>query len=403
MPWDNNGGNDKGPWGQAPKGEQNGGNKRPQGEKDPIEEAIKKLQEQLKKLIGDGRKGGRFPGGPATPKKAFIIAVIGLVFAVWLSSGIYTVDTTEQAIVLRLGKYARTTGAGLSYHIPSPIEEVKKLSVTDRYSTEIGAGSDIDSTAARPSRRGGAIAPQASNKEILMLTGDENMIDVSFEVQWQIADAQKFIFNVEDPRGTIRDAAESAMREVIGTTPLNEILSEGRTAVQLQTKELLQQILDSYGIGVTIEEVNMRAVPPKSSIRVNSMTTDENGNNKDEMITTTVDEAFKDVQAALINKEESINSAIARSNELIPQARGNAQKLLQEAQGYKEQVIANAQGQAARFTSVYNEYKNSKSVTKKRIYLETMEDVLNGMDKIILDSKSGTVPYLPLNEIGKKQ
>jgi membrane protease subunit HflK len=405
MPWDNNnqGGNGKGPWGQAPKGD-NSGDKKPSSQaENPVDEFIRKLQEQMKELFnkrkGGGGKGPIFKGDD-NGTKVLIAAAIGILLVLWLFTGIYTVNTKEEAVVLRFGKYVRTASAGMNYHLPTPFENVIKLRVKDRYRTEIGSGTDND-VSLKPSKRGSA--PADDHREILMLTGDENILDVNFEVQWQIADAKKFLFNVDDAQKTVRFAAESAMREIIGTTALNEILSDGRTAVQLQTKELLQKILDSYDIGIKIEEVNMRGVPPRNSIKVNSITTDENGNMKNELITTTVDEAFKDVQAALINKEESINTAIARSNELIPQARGNAQEILQEAQGYKEKVIAKAQGDAQRFVSVYNEYKKAKDVTKIRIYLETMEDILSGMDKIIVDPKGGTVPYLPLNELVKKK
>jgi membrane protease subunit HflK len=404
MPWDNDnkGGNDKGPWGQASKGANSGDKKPPFSKDEPLDEIIRKAQERLKNIFGNNKNGGKPPFNKySLNNKAVAMVAVMVIGGLWLASGIYTVNTKEQGVVLRFGEYVRTSGAGLKYHLPAPIEQVIKLRVTDRYRTEIGSNSDSEPPV-RSSRRNAPVA--SSPKEILMLTGDENIIDVTFEVQWQIVDAHKFLFNVEDQQKTVRDAAESAMREVIGTTPLNSILSDGRTVVQLQTKELLQKILDFYDIGVKIEEVNMRGVPPQSSIMVNSITTDEQGNMKNEVITTTVDQAFKDVQAALINKEESINSAIARSNELIPQARGNAQKLLQDAQGYKEKVIAKAEGEAQRFTSVYNEYKKAKDVTKSRMYFEAMEEVLDGMDKVLVDAKgSGAVPYLPLSEVGKKQ
>jgi membrane protease subunit HflK len=408
MPWDNDnqGGNGKGPWGQAPKGDNSNDKKQPSGPENPIDEIIRKIQDQLKEILSKGMGGKKGPGFKSGGgNNSFIIAIVaGIIATLWLSSGVYTVNTKEEAVILRFGKYVRTAGAGMNYHLPAPIENIVKLRVKDRYRTEIGSSSEAGDPSIKVARRGVINPATAEHKEILMLTGDENIIDVNFEVQWQIADARKFLFNVDDAQKTVRYAAESAMREIIGTTALNEILSDGRTAVQLQTKELLQKILDSYDIGIKIEEVNMRGVPPRNSIKVNSITTDENGNMKNELITTTVDEAFKDVQAALINKEESINTAIARSNELIPQARGNAQEVLQEAQGYKEKVVAKAQGEAQRFVSVYNEYRKAKDVTKNRIYLETMEEILSGMDKIILDQKgSGTVPYLPLSELGKKK
>lgn len=395
MPWDDDNQNNKGPWGQNPNGGKPRNNKPiPEG-KDELDELFKKGQEQMRKMFSGGGGG---VGGPKGSNPAVIGLIVAIVFVFWLASGVYTVNTKEEGVVLRFGEYIRTTQPGLRYHLPTPIEKVIKLRVTDRYRTEIGYRvSEVSNR--RSSRRGGDV-----NREILMLTGDENIVDVNFEVQWQISNAEKFLFNVYDPQTTVRDAAESAMREIIGTTPLKNILSEGRTVVQLETKELLQSVLDSYDIGIQIEEINMRGVPPKSSIRVDSITTDEEGNIVNQMITTTVDEAFKDVQAAIINKEETINSAIARSNEIIPQARGHAQKILQEAKGYKEKTIARAVGEASRFTAVYNEYRKAKNVTRKRIYLETMEEILSGMDKIVLDSKgsNGVVPYLPLNELNKK-
>ncbi len=398
------GGNNGGPWGNGPwkKGPEKANN-RPEGSKDDsLDDIIKKSQEHLRKIFsnGGGRGGNNGKGsknfGGNLDQNGLIFILLIASFFMWMVSGIYTVNTKEEGIVLRFGKYVRTSEPGINYHWPSPIEKVIKLSVTERYRTEIGYNSE--SGVRKISRDA-----NPDNRAILMLTGDENIVDVNFEVQWQISDARKFQFNVYDQQKTVRDAAESAMREVIGTTPLNDILSEGRSVVQLKTKELLQSTLDSYDMGVKIEEINMRGIPPQNSIHVENITVDENGEAKTEVITTTVDEAFKDVQAAITNKEETINTAIARSNEIIPQARGVAQKLIQDAQGYKEKVIARAEGDANRFLAVYNEYKKSQSVIKRRMYLETMEEILGGMDKTILDAKAsnGVVPYLPLKELNK--
>jgi membrane protease subunit HflK len=411
MPWDGDNQNDKGPWGQPPKGKSPQNNRPTPNQPDDIDEIIRKSQEKIKEIFSGVKKGGGGSGGdgkgnggdfsPVAPFKVF--AIVGVLLAgLWLASGFYTVNPKEVGVVLRFGKYVRTTKPGVNYHLPTPIEYVIKLQFTDRYRTQIGNNSN-ESNGSAPRRRRGDVET-TSRKEILMLTGDENIVSVEFvEIQWQIDDPEKFLFQVYDPEKTVRDTAESAMREVVGTTPLREILSDGRGKVQLDTKALLQSVLDSYGSGIKIEEINMSAVPPKTSIVVDNITTDDSGEMKAEKITTTVDEAFKDVQAAIINKEESINSAKARSNELIPQARGGAEQLLQQAEGYKQQVIAKAEGEAKRFISVYDEYKNAKDVTKRRIYLETMEEILKGMDKIVLDSKGGVVPYLPLNELNSKR
>lgn len=408
MSWDEKGnGNDKNPWGQPSKGNDNQAPKEPHAGND-IDNLVLQIQKKIESLLNKsnnegGNGGGKRGGGPSNPfagkfgNNILIVAVVAIVFVLWALSGIYVVDTKEAGVVMRFGKYVRTSTPGLNYHLPAPIENVIKISVTDRYRTEIGARPEK----ARSTR---TKSEPKSGDELLMLTGDENLIDVTFEVQWQIDNAKKFLFNVYDPQLTVRNAAESAMREMIGTTPLNEILSEGRSNVQLGAKELLQNILDSYDAGIHIETINMRGVPPTSTIRVENIVTGDDGEIKSEAITTTVDQAFKDVQAAIINKEETINMAKARSNEVIPEARGQAEKLIQDAQGYREKVVAEAQGDANRFNSIYREYVKSKDVTKRRMYLETMEQIMDGMDKIITDGKnSGVVPYLPLKELGNKQ
>lgn len=406
MPWDEkgNGGKNNGPWGQQPQGNDNG-NPKPNQQPNPdvekfIRDAQKKVQEIFKgKGNGggndSGNKGGQFSKDQGL---IFIIAAIAIIaFVLWLLSGVYTVNTKEAGVVLRFGAYARTSTPGLNYHLPAPIETVIKISVTDRYRTEIG-------TRPEKTKQTRSKGESKASEELLMLTGDENLVDVNFEVQWQIDNAEKFLFNVYDPQSTVRNAAESAMREMIGTTPLNDILSEGRSILQQKTKESLQATLDSYNSGIRIETINMRGVPPNNAIKVDNIITGEDGEMRSEVINTTVDEAFKDVQAAIINKEEIINMAIARSNEVIPEARGQGQKLIQDAQGYKEQVIAKAEGEANRFNSIYKEYIKSKDVTKKRMYLETMEQILEGVDKIIMDGKNnGALPYLPLKELGGKQ
>ncbi|MDB2415269.1 protease modulator HflK [Rickettsiales bacterium] len=408
MSWDDNekGGGNKSPWGNRP----NGG--RQQSNEPDIDEFIRKGQEKIQSIFSGG--GGKNDNG--LPQKNVIFILISIAAILWLASGIYTVNTKEEGVVLRFGEYTRTTKPGLNYHLPSPIEKVIKVRVTDRYTTEIGNASRFD----RRTRR------DQGSKELLMLTGDENIVSVNAEVQWEIANARKFLFNVSDPVDTLKDAAESSMREIIGTTSINSILANqvinssdqneleasgsGREAVQLNAKKLLQSILDSYDSGIDVKEVNMKALPPSASISIKvfsrnddgSIRYDENNNPVMENVVTTVEKAFKDVQAANAERQDLINKASARSNELIPEARGEAEKILQEAEGYKSEVVAKAEGEAKRFLSVYNEYKNAKDVTKRRIYLETMEQVLNEKDIIILDTgKNGVLPYLPLNELKK--
>ena len=407
MPWDDDNHNDKGPWGQTP------GGKKPQNNRpnssgqqpDDIDEIIRKSQEKIKNIFGGGgggNRGGRgnkgSDGMPPINSNKILTTIIAIVALLWLGSGIYTVNTKEVGVVLRFGEFVGTTKPGINYHMPFPVERVIKLKVTDRYRTQIGNNSN------NGERFSSISNSRSPRKEILMLTGDENIVSMDFvEVQWQIESPEKFLFNVYDPEITVRDAAESAMREVVGTTPLNNILSEDRLKVQQDAKELIQGILNSYDIGISVEEVNMSAAPPKTTIEVKDTGINEKGEVTEKTIITTIDEAFKDVQAAKTNKQAAINSALARENEIIPISRGKAEKLLQQAKGYKEQVIAKAEGEAKRFISVYDEYRKAKNVTKKRIYLETMEEVLKGMDKIVLDSDGGVVPYLPLNELNKRR
>lgn len=358
----------KGPWGENPWDDHP--KPPPPSQEDEFDAFIRKSRKKLKGIF-PGNTGDRKGNNPLDKRLPILIGIIA--FFLWLFSGVYIVDATEEAVVMRFGQYVRTEKPGLHYKLPTPIEKVIKVLVTTRYKEEIGFN---PSTASQRSSH------SDTSREILMLTGDENIIDINFEVQWQINDTRKFLFNVYDPIQTVRDAAESAMREIIGTTLISKILSEGRHSVQTQTRDVLQGILDSYDAGIKIETINMRGVPPSQ-----------------------VDEAFKDVQAAKINKEEAINKAIAYKNEMVPKSRGDAARLIQEAEAYKEQIVAQSIGEASRFNAIYSKYKNAKQVTKDRIYLETMEEILKGTDKIVLDTKAarGTVPYLPLPSLQKTE
>lgn len=346
MSWDDN----NGPWGKPSSPSNRKENRNPYNNNEELDELLKKVKDFIP-------KGGKPPSSPQHTIKIMVIAAV-IALCGWLATGFYTVDTKEEALVLRFGEEIRTDKPGLNYHLPYPIERIIKLQVTEPYKEDIGYS--IGSRRAR---------------EILVLTGDENIVNINFEVQWQISDIGDFVFNVKDPRMTVRNAAESAMREIIGTTRIDEILSSGRETVQVEIRDLLQKILDSYSAGITINVVNLKGVPPSM-----------------------VDDAFKDVQAARINQEETVNKAETYSNKVTINADGEAEKILQQAEAYRSEVVNRAIGETKRFLSVYNQYKLAKDVTKSRIYLETMEKVLQNKEKIIIDNdKSGIMPYLPLS------
>ena len=357
-PWGNGGGNKGGqnPWGKRPSGGNGGGSTPPD-----LDEMIRKGQERLKKM---------FPGGGGGAKG---IVLIGLaIIGIWLLTGFYRVQPGEQGVTLLFGKWVGTTSPGLNYFLPAPIGEVITPNVERTNQIEVGyRGSGMGSNTTRD-------VPEES----LMLTGDQNIIDIDYVVQWRIRDAGAYLFNIRDPETTIKLASESAIREVVGKTDLEEALTVGRVKVEEQTRSLLQSILDSYKSGVFISEVKMQKVdPPKEVI-----------------------DAFNDVQRARQDRDRSRNEALAYRNDIIPRAKGNAERMIMEARAYKDQVVKDAQGEAARFESVYNSYLTAKDVTKRRLYLETLQEVLKGSTKIILDQKdgNGVVPYLPLPEIQKQ-
>jgi membrane protease subunit HflK len=305
-----------------------------------------------------------------TPK-SFVGIVVLVVLTIWLASGLYKVNPDENAIVLYFGKIHSITTPGLNYHIPFPVGKIIKKSVTTVNAEEFGSGGFVNSK------------NSARSSDGLMLTGDENIVDIDFQVQWQISDIKKFVFNMANPNVAVRKAAESTMREVIARKPIADALSDGKKAIEQEAKAQLQEILDYYGAGVRVILVQMRRVDPPSQVI----------------------DAFRDVQTARADREKEINQSQAYSNDIIPRARGEAANLTEQAQAYKSEVVANAEGQADRFLSVYNQYVKAKDVTKKRIYLETMEKIYRDTDKVIIDqnaAKSGVVPYLPLNNLTKK-
>jgi membrane protease subunit HflK len=304
---------------------------------------------------------------------------VGLVIAglavVWLLTGLYRVQPDELGVVLRFGEYNRTTQPGLNWHLPTPIESVLTPKVTRVNRVEVGF------RAAEGATRGG---PRQVPEEALMLTGDENIVDINFTVFWVIKDAQQYLFNIRAPEATVKAASESAMREVIGRTPIALALAEGKAQVESGARKLLQDVLDSYQAGIEITQVQLQKVDPP----------------------TQVIDAYRDVQRARADQERERNQAEAYRNDILPRARGEAVRLEQEAEAYKQEIVARAQGDAQRFLSVYDAYKAAPEVTERRLYLETMEEVLKGTQKVIMDPKAegagGVVPYLPLPELRRQ-
>jgi len=349
------------PWG-APPGGGNGSGRG--GQRPPnIDEVIDKIQKLINKFIPGGKSGGSKP----------IIFGVTLLIVVWAFSGLYRVLPDEQGVVLRFGKFVTTTQPGLNYHIPYPVESVLTPKVTKVNRLDIGFRSASDSG------RSSGIADVA--EESLMLTGDENIVNIDFSVFWVIKDAGKFLFKIQSPVETVKAAAETAMREVIAKSNLQPILTEGRSKIEIEVQDIIQSLLDEYEAGIQITQVQtQKADPPDQVI-----------------------DAFRDVQAARADMVRSKNEAEAYANDVIPRARGDAQKILQEAEAYKKQVVAAAEGEASRFLAIYSEYAKAKVVTQERMYLETMEKVLADIDKVIIDKKAGgVVPYLPLPELSKK-
>ena len=350
---------------ESPWGSPNKSNKQPSSNNpDDMEDLAKKFQDGLKNMFG---------GSSKTPdvKKPITLFIIGAI-AVWALSGFYRVDADEQGVVLRFGKYTNMTQPGLNYHLPFPIESVMTPKVSKVNRIDVGF---------RSSNEGSRGAIGDIKEESAMLTGDENIVDINYSVFWVIKDASKYLFNIQDPIGTIKVVAETAMREVIARKKIQTILTQGRAEIEIEVQKIMQQILDSYNSGVDITQVQAQKSDPPAQVI----------------------DSFRDVQAAKADKERAQNEAEAYANDIIPRARGEAAKIVQEAEGYKKDVVAQAEGEASRFIAIYNEYAKAKTVTQERMYLETMEKVLSGVNKIIIDrqSGSGVVPYLSLPELKK--
>ena len=367
-PKDKDAGKDEGsrkgsPWGPAggrpsgeparrprPTGDRNGSGK-PSLKGPDIDELVAQLRDYVRRYTG-GAGGGR--GG--MPKPGVFAAIAGAAFAAWALSGLYMVQPDQEAVVTRFGGYARSEGPGLRYHLPAPIEDVEKVSVTALNRLDVGgvAGADVPA-------------------ESLMLTGDENIVDLNFTVQWRISDAARYLFRLTDPEAAVKMTAESAMREVVGKANLQAILTTGRGKVQADAADLMQRTLDSWGAGVTVVEVQIRTANPPQEVIA----------------------AFREVANAGQDAEASVNEANTYRNRVINEAKGDAARITQAARAYREQVVREAQGEADRFAAIDAEYKKSPGVTRQRLYTETMERILRNSNKVVVDTpKGGTAPIV---------
>ncbi|MDP9137848.1 MAG: FtsH protease activity modulator HflK [Pseudomonadota bacterium] len=345
MPWQNQGGNgwsggkNRGPWGQGPGGR--GGGTPPD-----LEDILRRGQERLKDILPGG--GGR---------TTWLLPVLALL-ALWLYNSIYVVSPEQRGVVLSFGEYSRTTGPGLHF-LMWPIETVERPRVETENLLKFGENST----------------------ESLMLSGDQNIVDIKFTVLWRIKDAEQFLFNVAAQEQLVRVVAESSMREIVGRTSAEEIRTSGRQVAGAQVQQLIQSTLDSYDSGIQVTGVQLeKADPPPQVV-----------------------DAFEEVQRAEQNQNRLIREAEQYRNQRLGAARGEAAKIVEDAKGYKARVVNEAQGEAQRFLSVYEQYAKAKDVTRERIFLETLETVLSQSNKVILGGDQGVVPYLPLPEIQKRQ
>jgi modulator of FtsH protease HflK len=364
MPWSQNGGGWKGgaggPWGQGPAGG---------GPPPDLEEILRRSQDKLRQAV---------PGGTGF-LVTFVIFVILAAALAWFGFAV-RVNPDERAVVQRFGKFDRELSYGLNFRLPYPIEEVTVIPYTRQNRVEIGFSSGSGG-------QFGSLRTPSKPDESLMLTGDENIVDVNFSVFWNVKDAQAYLFSVRNPdnnpdaNANVKAVAESAMREVIGQNDIQLILTKRREEIAKEVKGLIQRTLDGYNSGIQISDVTMKVDPPADVIA-----------------------AFREVQVARADQERLRNEAQNYANGAVPQARGEAVQIRQAAEGYREQAVAEARGRTERFLKVYEEYQKAPDVTRRRIYLETLERVLGGMDKIIIDEKANAgsvVPYLSLGGVGQ--
>ena len=379
MAWNNNsggpwgsgggsgGGGGGGPWGGGGGGGNRGGGGPFGGRRPPdMEDVIRKGQERLRNLI---------PGGFGSYKGVLLIVLAAVV--IWLATGFFRVQPNQQAIQLVFGKpYGKPVEPGLHYNLPAPIGNVVVVDVQNQRRVVLGARGNP-----APTTRG----PRPSSTENLMLTGDENIVDIEYAVLWQIKDVFQYAFDVRNPEQNVRDGAEAAMREIIGKSNLQYAQTEGRSRIEQDTKDLLQRMLDEYTLGVRIAQIQLLRVDPPQEVIA----------------------AFRDVQAARADKEKSINEANTYRNQVLPRAKGEAEAIIQRSEAYKAQIVARASGDAQRFSQVYEQFAKAKDITTERLYLDTMEEVLRNVNKVLVDKNStgtgGVLPYLPLPELKSNQ
>ncbi len=394
MPWQDNsgdkGGPTRGPWGQNPKGDggrgnggwgnggDNGGQNGGKGEPPDLEELLQASRQRLRKAFprgaGGGGRGGR--GGRDIDPRVLGLGAVAI-GALWLASGFYSINAGELGVVTTFGKYDTVTLPGLRWRVPSPIQNVDIVDVETINTIHIPA------------------TQRTSNGAGLMLTGDKNIVDVALNVQYQInpdlteedgklPEVAKYLYNIDEATNLVRTVAEASIREVVGRNTLDFVQTQGRTQVQQETEALIQSALDQYDAGILITAISLQKTDPPTS---------------------EVNQAFLDVEAADQDRQRSIDAARAYANRILPEARGEAQRILEDARGYSARVTAESRGQANRFDAILAEYKKAPEVTRQRMYLETVETVLGDMNKIIVEDNagSGVVPYLPLNELSRRQ
>ncbi len=352
MAWNEPGGDNKDPW----------SGRNDQGPPD-LDEAIRNIQEKLGGLFG----GGGGSAGDGSPIRGLMI-LLAAAIVLWLASGFYIVDEGKRGVVTRFGRYIETTQSGLNWHIPSPVEQVQVVDVKKQRFIEVGY------------RSGGRQGMGSVPREALMLTKDENIIDVRLAVQYQVKDAKAFAFNVYNPAATLKQVTESVERGVIGQNTMDFVLTEGRSEIVSEIKKEIQHIMDSYDAGILVTSVNLQDAQPPEQVQG----------------------AFEDAIKAREDKQRLINEAEAYANDVVPKARGAASRLVQEAEGYKAKVIAKATGEVSRFDQMLKEYRKAPKVTRERIYIETMEDMLGNTPTVMVDVKGGNnLIYLPLDKISQ--
>ena len=359
MSWNEPGGDkNKDPW---------SGRKEENGPPD-LDEAIRSLQDKLGGLFGGGKKGGDGSDDNSPPSlKGLGFLALGAI-VLWAASGFYVVDEGNRGVVLRFGKYVDTTQPGLNWHLPSPIEQAEIVNISQIRTLEVGYRS--------AGGRKGSISQEA-----LMLTKDENIVDVRLAVQYQVSDAKKYLFNVQNQTATLKQVTESAERGVIGGNTMDFALTEGRTQIVADIKAEIQQVMDSYHSGIIVTSVNLVDAQPPEQVQA----------------------AFEDAIKAREDQQRYINEAEAYANDIVPKARGAAARVIEQSEGYKSRIIASAEGDVSRFSQILVEYKKAPKVTRQRIYLDTMESVMSGTDTVMVDVKGGNnLMYLPLDKLTNK-